>query len=424
MGISPPQGARLFTGDQHFRANASIKGRHTNAMKSPARLRPRGTAVRARAFVLLSLVLALGIPAVHDVAQAADNQRNASPEEQSDFHTLVPGVVLSGSEELAYVMRPGGGIEALDTSNGDARWTSDRADQPLFLVDETLWCLAESRAPGLLLIPLSSRSGATEAALHKPVVLPLPEGVTASIDQSAERQFTVAAEMRDGAPYLAWRYLEYYPSGTAPPVGRPPFARFENGGFSFVEGRFEAVASPPQADIDAHLPLSVRAYLTTNESTRVAWRTASVVAIAEQRYRPDRLVLKRWRSDTEEALPDRVLMEGRAVAMLRSCEGNFLMVAEAVRDKAAREPYRLNVYSLDSGNPIAMLPSRDSAGPFCLADGRLLGTSPPHRTREGAELVSRPRELLAMDLDSGRVVWRKAYRDALFRGPLPPLTGP
>src|SRR5215203_3122330 len=66
---------------------------------------------------------------------------------QSPGHgvALQEGVVIAPRLGLAYVMHPGGGIDAVDLASGALRWRSDRAAKPLALSGDRLIAQAESR---------------------------------------------------------------------------------------------------------------------------------------------------------------------------------------------------------------------------------------------------------------------------------------
>src|SRR5687767_2413840 len=63
----------------------------------------------------------------------------------SDSAALIhDGALLSPRHGLVYVMRPRGGIDALDLASGRLRWHSDGAARPVGLVEDRLVAQAES----------------------------------------------------------------------------------------------------------------------------------------------------------------------------------------------------------------------------------------------------------------------------------------
>jgi len=149
-------------------------------------------------------------------------------------------------------------------------------------------------------------------------------------------------------------------------------------------------------------------------------RTDNVFAITEQRYDPERLVLRRWRASDGMPLEEKLLYEGRAVAVLASCDERHVVVATASAQANAERPYVLRYYDLDTGVLLAELQSTRSAGPFCLVGSRLLRLSQPEWRQVEGSMVARPLELVAVDVASTAQVWRRVIRDTAFRGLAPP----
>ena len=328
--------------------------------------------------------------------------------------TLVPGVVADPGRGLVYVMRPAGGIEALDLDDGGVRWVSDRADQPLFTAQGVLVARGESSASGLVVSLLDPDTGEPAAGVAEPLVLPLPSGVVAGIDRTLERSFEVSVLEADPEIYLTWEFIERNVTGVAPPGGRP-FASRERGAFRFRGQAFETTAAPILAP--ARWPAEVREFRTVQQIQRDPWQTGDVLAIALQRYDPDRLVLRRWRQRDGEPLEETVLHAGRALAVLASCDDRHVVVAVAGDASAGDRPYLLKYHALATGELIAQAPSDRSASPFCLLGSRLLYLSQPAVRRVGEALVETPLELVASDPGSGTEAWRRSLRDTAFSGP-------
>ena len=112
----------------------------------------------------------------------------------------VTGVVIDSGSVV--VMRPGGGIDALDASTGNLRWTSDEADRPLLAEGDRLLAQVATGDAELAVAVLDiAESGRTLAkgTLH------LPDGVVASIDDGPEHHFEVRATMTPDGALLAWQ---------------------------------------------------------------------------------------------------------------------------------------------------------------------------------------------------------------------------
>jgi len=336
-----------------------------------------------------------------------------------DTVTLVPGVVVDPTRGSVYTMTPAGGIESLNINDGSVLWKSDQADQPLFGAGNSLLAMIDSTATGLAVAFLDPSSGKPAAKTEERLVLPLPVGVTASIDQTLERTFRHAVRKSDGEIYLTWDFLQREVTGVAPPDGRS-LERRERGAFRFLGDTFELVAPESIIADPKTWPAELEELFESKQIRRPPSRTDNVFAITEQRYDPERLVLRRWRASDGMPLEEKLLYEGRAVAVLASCDERHVVVATASAQANAERPYVLRYYDLDTGVLLAELQSTRSAGPFCLVGSRLLRLSQPEWRQEEGSMVARPLELVAVDVASTAQVWRRVIRDTAFRGLAPP----
>ena len=101
---------------------------------------------------------------------------------------LLEGVVISPQQGFAYLMRPGGGIDAVDLASGAVRWRTKSAAKPLAIAAGRLVAQADSRgANALKLVVLDARSGAARDSVR----IPLPAGVAATVIDTASSSFRV-----------------------------------------------------------------------------------------------------------------------------------------------------------------------------------------------------------------------------------------
>ncbi|MGI9232386.1 MAG: hypothetical protein ACR2RD_02040 [Woeseiaceae bacterium] len=333
--------------------------------------------------------------------------------------TLVPGVVVKPDRDSVYLMKPAGGIEALKISDGSLLWKSSQADQPLFADGGHVLAIVDSAANGLAVEFLDPTNGTSVRKANDPLVLPLPSGVEAAIDQRLDRAFTHAIRTSGGETFLTWHFLQRQVTGVAPPGGRSPEHR-EHGAFRFLGDTLEAVAPESIVESSTSWPATLNDYLESKPVRNSPLSSGEVFAIAEQQYDPERVVLWRWRKSDGMRLEERLLYDGRAVAVLASCDEHHVVVATTTPQAVTEQPYGLHYYDIDSGVLVAQLPSRRSAGPFCLLGSRLLQLSQPEWRRVDGEMVASPLALVAVDVETGTEVWRRVFRDTAFRGLAPP----
>ncbi|MGI9237295.1 MAG: hypothetical protein ACR2QZ_07850 [Woeseiaceae bacterium] len=333
--------------------------------------------------------------------------------------TLMPGVVIEPTRDSVYLMNPEGGIDALKIADGSLLWNSSQADQPLFVEGDRVLAIVDSAASGLTVAFLDPAKGTSIRKADEPLVLPLPAGVDAAIDQTLERKFTHAVRKSGGETYLTWDYLQRGVTGVAPPGGRAPEHR-EHGAFRYIGGTLEAVEPESIVVSSKNWPAELQEQVESKLVRKPPLSNGRVFAITEQRYDPHQVVLSRWRRRDGMRLEEKLLYDGRAVAVLASCNEHHVVVATTSAQAGADQPFRLRYYEIDSGALVAELQSTRSAGPFCLLGSRLLQLSQPELRRVEGTMVATPLALVAVDIATGAELWRRVVRDTAFRGPAPP----
>ena len=332
---------------------------------------------------------------------------------------LSAGIVVAPSMGSVFVARPGGGIEALDSTSGQPLWSSDEAARPLLAHGGRLLAQRETGSG----LPLAVLEAADGAALQR-FEVPLPEGARAAIDESPEARFTLSPRAAGGDVILEWEYLERDALGVSPPGGRP-FARRELGVLRVDLASGEATLVDPGAlpSADGELPPQVERLVAAGELRARPWRTDDLLVAAQQIYEPagDRLVLRRWRAHTGEALPEVSLSAGRPVAVLPAADRRHLLVVTPLETALGeRHRYRWTIHSLATGTAVAERRAERSASPFCIVRGMLLYLELPSGRRIEDRWEEMPLRLRALDPTSGDELWHRAVRDPAFYGPAPP----
>ncbi len=243
------------------------------------------------------------------------------------------GVVVNPVRRIAYLMRPGGGIEAVDLSSGRLVWFSDAAARPLLLRDERLLAQVEPTERGnvVRLTVLSATEG-------KPVLpveeMALPEGVSSSVEDGPGTSFRLSGLSEGPAALISWEYSRQYVGGRAP--GPEDKARerqasgtfridlrtghAELGGSSTREGR-----TRPQST----LPASLKKLMDSNSLPGPLWNQGKVFATAFPGVGPekDRITLRRWDAQTGTPLTDVVLSAEGLTIRYASADNQHLLAS-------------------------------------------------------------------------------------------------
>jgi len=334
--------------------------------------------------------------------------------------SLVPGIVIDTRRETVYIMRPGGGIESVKLADGDVQWDSKHADMPLFVDDEVLYARLGVTAPGLLVERLKTEDG-TPVSKNTTQLLRLPEGIAARLDNTLGITLRQSVVSVGDQTYLTWQYVERSVNGVAPADGLG-LVRQERGAFRYTGGSFEASSTGLAPSAGDDWPVGLRVLMESGQLPGAPWKTADYFSSTRQTSAPEMLILKRWHRNNGEPLPDRILFDGRPLAVLAACDERFVVISVPNINGAPETPYRLRYFSLTSGSPVAEFSSSRSAAPFCIKGSRLLVVSQPFTRRENGALVHYPLELIVRNLATGTEIWRRAIRDIAYRGSAPPRT--
>ena len=343
-----------------------------------------------------------------------------SPRAAAAVFELRPGVIVDTGEREAYLMNPHGGIEAIALTSGKVLWSTTAAAKPLFLLNRRLLAQGES---GGHVMPIAMLDTKRDGQVTFKTSLPLPAGVTPSIDQGLGSSFFTRARIDDGIATIRWSFTETSVTGIFQPG--PPAERRQDGGFriNLRTGRVEALTAKlvkeQTGPLDQSLPTRLRAVEKTLQTRP---RRAGEFFFATQSQAVGRIVLKRWRADNGEELADVALPKG-TIATSPSADG--LMVA-AIRpagaDAVGRQNYLWSIYSLDSGSRVGEIRMPTSAAPFFLWHSALVYESGPFALRSGDKWLTEPLNLRAVDVTTGSQLWKRPLRDTTYRSPTPPFT--
>ena len=344
-----------------------------------------------------------------------------SPMLASEAFELAPGLVVGPSRETLYLMRPAGGVEAVESSSGASRWTSSEADRPLYLQGDVLLAQVAPSEPGSLrLVAVDKFQGRTLRRFE----IPLPDGIVAALEEGLGWRFSVETELRDGRILISWLHVEKTVE-VAPPAEAPNQERRREGAawLDLANGDVELVDPRDVPEEAVELPANLSRLLAEAEFSEKPWRGGAVWAATSLVVEGGRSVfsLQRWSMDTGEPLPEKVLQDARPIAHYPSADGAHLLVSNRVESSAASwNRYGWSVWSVETAELVGELASHVSVAPF-FVDGQRLGllTEPFGRQVEGT-WMEEPRKLRVFSLETGSELWSKPLRDLAYRGPRPP----
>ena len=285
---------------------------------------------------------------------------------------LRDGVVLDPDTSSLAVMRPGGGIDALEAMTGKVLWTSGEADRPLLADgDQLLAQIASGGAElGVAILDMAA-NGKTLAR----GTLRLPDGVIASIDDGLEHHFEVRATATPDGVLLAWE------DRRAPMAAMPALQR-----------RLEVRQGAARVDLDTGTIASIdpgagRALMTPSPPNLPA---------GQGPFAPT-----------------------KTGVMFRGAGGAAVMVSVRVSDKREWDNYLWSLRDLRSGEALGEVRSHQSYAPFTVLGGVLLYEVQPYGRHADGIDEDVPLSVAAVELKTGALLWRHPVRDTKYRGPLP-----
>lgn len=277
---------------------------------------------------------------------------------------LRDGVLVT--DTAAYVMQPGGGIDAVTLSSGASIWSTKAADRPVSWQGDTLVAQRDAKGENALtLVTLDAKRG----ELAGESVVALPAGVSAGIDEQLGSRFAVHADDSGRNDRLVWRYET-----------------------RTVRGALDDAATAA--------PVRTSGVLALSDNGR------SVTALTTERAPAQRAAVRRTLST------DSTPANARAFV---SEDGTHVLVSRRDRNGAG---YRWGLQTRD-GDALGDVPARLAYSPFVVRDGVILFVAPPRARRQDSDLVGQPRRLIAMDLVSGDELWSRPVRQTEYTGPFP-----
>ncbi len=289
---------------------------------------------------------------------------------------LRDGVVVDTARSVAYVMHPEGGIQALDLRRGNALWHSAAGERPLALAGNLLVAQAHPGDKGeLRIVALGVRGG----LLSSKADIQMPEGIRAEVAETLQRSFHVTAMPSPSGVLIAWETEEFsgLPTKREHQLGQMLGASAESRQGS---PRGTALFDPQAGSLSA------------------------AAAAAGQIVRP--------------AVAMSLSAPGAAESRFTSADGRFVLASRLVDDAAAL-PYQWTISNAKTGAVLGTLRAEASMAPFAVAGTRLIHVAQPSIRIEGEKMVERPLRIRAVDLATGREVWRREILDTAWRGPVP-----
>ncbi len=285
---------------------------------------------------------------------------------------LQTGLLVDVVNGQAYVMQPGGGIAQIEVATGNRGWLTLEADRPVLLQDGRLMAQIDSTIPGTLeLQTIDSVSG---AALMRSRAS-LPETVVPLIDEGLGSKFEMRwAEGKSAAqqPTLLWRHQKRLISGAAM--------------------------------VDAPEPQKQAGLLAIDGNSLKNLPSTSKAAFE-----------KLW---LDSRSSKSITTNDPAGRQFLSQDAGHLLTSTHT-DEAGDRLYRWQIEEI-GGEKLGQINATMSYSPFLVVGTVVVYVTQPFSQRQASgELYHQGLTLVAVDVSSGKPLWKREIRDTRYRGPFP-----
>lgn len=312
-----------------------------------------------------------------------------SPQLMSQTHSdaleFGQGLLIDPARELAYLMRPGGGVEAVNLADGSIVWSNDLAARPLALSGDLLISQTQTAEQGsrLGIVILNVADGGRRTVTDS---VSLPSNVRVSVDEMLTGAFTTQAHVIGQDAYITWDYTLRPRTGAWQP---------EDSDSQKESGRRPDTFQRSRGALLVNI-------------------ASGVLSTLEYEDLPEAAIPKPAKPDPKD------LLDGVPQPQYLSADGKHVLTSQRIADEKAWEKYRWMVYDGTTGDAIGSFRCHLSRAPFMVVGSHIVFQTGPYARRIDQTMVDEPLKIRAVDLGTGQEIWSREVRDTKYRGPFPP----
>jgi hypothetical protein len=334
----------------------------------------------------------------------------------------VPGVPLpcglaDPAGRTGYLANTSGGIDAVDLVTGDLLWHTAEAQRPLLVVGDRLYAQAGVKRNRLRVLAFDvARKG--EVVLESdPVVLPS----WAVAGEAPGKSFTARWKLERDALVLRWE-AHAWPATPRPTPQADAEARKQAAGLAHIDLVTGKVTQTDEARPAPPRPPKELEKLAVRWQGHVGGRYKALVL--EEDAGQQRLVLCSWDLATGQAGALVELLRGKRLLAQPTVDDRFLCVRDAfpspdVSPEDARKRFGWSIHSVETGERVERAPFEPGTQAIALAGPRVYYLlAGPLKGPIDRPFVQ-PRSLVAVDLRSGKELWRRPVEGKPVTPPAP-----
>jgi hypothetical protein len=318
----------------------------------------------------------------------------------SSSFQLTPGIVIDLGKNQAYVMRPEGGILALDLSHGAEVWSSMAAAKPLTLAGDILVSQAEPEGRGNEL-KIVSLSTAEQGRQIFEKTIPLPPAVKTSVTRSVTQSFNAEVHVAAGEAAVSWQYKEGIAQGM-------------RAGHEVLPGESELPPAPGR-ERERERGGESTAPKVMDGNFRLNLQSGAVSP-----QKPDRAALAAPLTGRAVRLAAGAALAGVSQPQFVSADGRYVLSAERAPNGSALEQYVWTLYDRSTGERIGQFKTHVHYAPFFVTGTELVYQIGPFERSTETGVVEEPAQIRGVDLKTGNTLWVAHIRDIVDRTSPPP----
>ena len=315
--------------------------------------------------------LILGILLLSTIS--CNNQQILPPLDQ-DKYLMRDGVVVDLSKDTIYITNPEVQIEALDLESGKAKWKISLSAKPLGIINERLVIQVAPKGKGNTLTLAEYRTNdGKELSRTK---LDLPKGASSFVRNYGKGILNISPYRIENETILSWAY---------------------NGGI--IQGDYDEKRDETQEIFEGAIKVGTEPgqYDEVNiKELPKDYKLNSILASKNQK------------------------INSKIGQQFISIDKRHILISWKETDDTNFYSYRWEIYDASSKELIGKQESHVSYTPFFVKNGILYREVGPYLISEKEVIKEIQLQILAFDLRSGKVSWRKEILDSIYRGPAPP----
>jgi outer membrane protein assembly factor BamB len=291
---------------------------------------------------------------------------------------LREGVVIEQNRKELYIINPDNKMEAISLTTGQTLWSTGDKIKPLTLVNGKLICQAISpgRQNEFAIVALDLTQNGRIISRN---TIQLPDNVNTDYRQTGNSYFSIQTRVINGQAYFSWEY-NYIP----------------------LRGIFE----------EESINKDKNEIIKQSGAFKIDNNSGKLNSINKEQL-PNNFLSQSIVLDQQNRIPNIKTLQ------FVSKDEKYAMASNKVAEDIVFNTYQWEIYERASGSKVGQILDYRSYAPFYVSGNTIIYEIGPYvrALKDGIEEV--PLKIVAVDLETGKVLWSKEILDTIYRGPLP-----